>query len=85
MGPDDDVTWDSFGVDLDLYGGTGDGKFVASWGDPNTYDGGDSSDRIDYRAMGSEVTCDLGAGTTSQTVQDTFTLIEETRGRSILM
>jgi Ca2+-binding RTX toxin-like protein len=81
-GPGNDTIWDSFGTDTDLYGGTGDDKFVAGRNDPNHYDGGDGSDRIDYRAMPGGIIIDLSAGTTGRVFQDTFTSIEEARGSS---
>ena len=79
-GGDDDVIWDSFGADVDVYGGAGNDLFVVGRGDPNHFDGGDGADRVDYRAMTSGVTINLASRTTVRVVEDTFTSIEQARG-----
>jgi len=79
-GGDDDVIWDSFGADTAISGDDGDDLFVVGRGDANHFDGGDGSDRVDYRAMPSGVTINLTSGTTARVVGDTFTSIEQARG-----
>ncbi len=79
-GDDDDVIWDSFGADVDLYGGAGDDKFVAGRVDANTYIGDDGNDRVDYRAMTAGIDVSLAAGTGTRTVVDTYVSIEQIRG-----
>jgi len=81
-GDDNDVIWDSFGADVDLYGGPGNDKFVVGRGEANTYTGGHGSDRVDYRAMTDGVNVSLTRGTGIRAVVDTYVGIEQLRGSS---
>lgn len=65
-------------------GGDGDDSFGSNYTGPDTFNGGNGSDIVDYQLHASAVTGDLGAGTVTgaTTGNDALTNIEELQGTS---